>query len=93
MQQLARIPFSELKIDRSFVLNAAERESSRVLLSSSLEMGRKLRLKTVAEGVETLVHWNILQNLGCDIAQGYFIAKPMEAQACEDWATRWTPPD
>jgi EAL domain-containing protein (putative c-di-GMP-specific phosphodiesterase class I)/ActR/RegA family two-component response regulator len=51
MQQLARIPFSELKIDQSFVLNATEKESSKVLLSSSLEIARKLGLKAVAEGV------------------------------------------
>jgi EAL domain-containing protein (putative c-di-GMP-specific phosphodiesterase class I) len=92
MQQLARIPFSELKIDQSFVLNADERESSRVILSSSLDMARKLGLKAVAEGVETLAHWNLLRDLGCDIAQGYFISKPMEAAAFESWALQWTPP-
>jgi EAL domain-containing protein (putative c-di-GMP-specific phosphodiesterase class I) len=92
MQQLARIPFSELKIDQSFVHNAAEKASGIVLLSSSLEMARKLRLKAVAEGVETPAHWHLLRNLGCDIAQGYFIAKPMEARALQDWAAQWTPP-
>jgi len=92
MQQLARIPFSELKIDQSFVHNATEKASGIVLLSSSLEMARKLGLKAVAEGVETQAHWNLLQNLGCDIAQGYFIAKPMEARALQDWSAQWTPP-
>ena len=93
MQQLSRIPFSELKIDQSFVLSALEKESSKVILSSSLDMARKLGLKAVAEGVETRAHWDLLQSLGCDIAQGYFIAKPMEAGALEGWARQWSPPD
>jgi len=93
MQQLSRIPFSELKIDQSFVFSAVEKESSKVILSSSLEMAQKLKLEVVAEGVETRAHWNLLQSLGCDVAQGYFIAKPMEAAAFQDWALSWRPPE
>jgi EAL domain-containing protein (putative c-di-GMP-specific phosphodiesterase class I) len=93
MQQLSRIPFTELKIDQSFVLSAIEKESSRVMLASSLDMAKKLGLKAVAEGVETRSHWDLLKNLGCDIAQGYFIAKPMEAAEFADWVLEWTPPD
>ena len=93
MQQLSRIPFSELKIDQSFVFSALEKESSRVILASSLDMAKKLKLKVVAEGVETRAHWNLLQGLGCDIAQGYFIARPMEAAAFQDWALTWRPPE
>ncbi|HZQ73620.1 MAG TPA: EAL domain-containing protein, partial [Burkholderiales bacterium] len=92
MQQLSRIPFTELKIDQSFVMSAVEKQSSKVILESSLDMARKLKLKAVAEGVETRAHWNLLQNLGCDIAQGYFIAKPMEAAAFLDWTLQWHPP-
>lgn len=92
MQQLSRIPFTELKIDQSFVMSAVEKESSQVILASSLDMARKLKLKAVAEGVETRAHWNLLQKLGCDIAQGYFIAKPMEAAAFLDWVLQWHPP-
>ncbi len=93
MQQLSRIPFTELKIDQSFVMSATEKESSKVILSSSLDMAKKLKLKVVAEGVETRAHWNLLKELGCDIAQGYFIAKPMEAAAFGDWALTWHPPE
>jgi EAL domain-containing protein (putative c-di-GMP-specific phosphodiesterase class I) len=93
MQQLSRIPFTELKIDQSFVFSALEKESSKVILSASLEMARKLGLKAVAEGVETRAHWNLLQSLGCDIAQGSFIAKPMEAAAFEEWALQWCLPE
>jgi len=93
MQQLARIPFTELKIDQSFVFSAVEKEASKVILASSLDMAKKLKLKSVAEGVETRAHWNLLQSLGCDIAQGYFIAKPMEAAAFRDWTLQWRPPE
>jgi EAL domain-containing protein (putative c-di-GMP-specific phosphodiesterase class I) len=93
MQQLSRIPFNELKVDQSFVLSATEKEPSRVILASSLDMARKLKLKSVAEGVETHAHWNLLQGLGCDIAQGYFIARPMEAAALRKWTLDWRAPD
>jgi EAL domain-containing protein (putative c-di-GMP-specific phosphodiesterase class I) len=93
MQQLSRIPFSELKIDQSFVYSAVEKETARVMLSSSLELAKKLKLKSVAEGVETRAHWNLLRELGCDIAQGYFIAKPMAAAEFQDWALAWRAPE
>ncbi len=92
MQQLSRIPFNELKIDQSFVFSAIEKEASRVILASSVDMAKKLKLKSVAEGVETRAHWNLLQGLGCDIAQGYFIAKPMEAAAFREWTLAWRAP-
>lgn len=93
MQQLSRIPFTELKIDQSFVFSAVEKESSRVMLASTLDMAKKLKLKVVAEGVETRAHWNLLQSLGCDIGQGYFIARPMEAAAFQQWTLDWRPPE
>lgn len=86
MQQLTRIAFTELKIDRSFVTNAAKHASARVILESSLDMARKLKIRTVAEGVETQSDWDLLHELGCECAQGYFIAKPMDAGAFLDWA-------
>jgi EAL domain-containing protein (putative c-di-GMP-specific phosphodiesterase class I)/DNA-binding NarL/FixJ family response regulator len=85
MQQLTRIPFTELKIDRSFVNNAVTREPARVMLTSSLNIARQLHLKAVAEGVETQQEWDMLRELGCDLAQGYFIAKPMDAGAYVTW--------
>jgi EAL domain-containing protein (putative c-di-GMP-specific phosphodiesterase class I)/AmiR/NasT family two-component response regulator len=89
MQQLTRIPFTELKIDRSFVANAAGQESARVILESNLDMARKLKMTTVAEGVETGADWNLLRLLGCDLAQGYFVARPMEATAYVSWVRSW----
>jgi EAL domain-containing protein (putative c-di-GMP-specific phosphodiesterase class I) len=89
MQQLSRISFTELKIDRSFVHGAATRRHLRTILESSLELARKLKLKSVAEGVETEADWQLLRELGCDVAQGYYVAKPMPAEQFWDWHTRW----
>ena len=89
MQQLTRIAFTELKIDQSFVANAARQESARVILQSSLDMAKKLNITAVAEGVETQADWDLLQQMGCGLAQGYFIARPMEAGVYEDWVRNW----
>jgi EAL domain-containing protein (putative c-di-GMP-specific phosphodiesterase class I) len=85
MQQLTRIAFTELKIDRAFVANATHDKSARVILASSLDMARQLDLVAVAEGVETEADWALLAELGCELAQGYLIARPMDAKAFEDW--------
>jgi EAL domain-containing protein (putative c-di-GMP-specific phosphodiesterase class I)/AmiR/NasT family two-component response regulator len=89
MQQLTRIAFTELKIDQSFVTNAAKQESARVILESSLDMAKRLNITAVAEGVETQADWNLLRQLGCGLAQGYFIARPMEAGAYLNWVRGW----
>ena len=89
MQQLTRIAFTELKIDQSFVANAAKQESARVILGSSLDMAKKLNITAVAEGVETQQDWDLLRQLGCGLAQGYFMARPMEAGAFLDWVQGW----
>ena len=88
MQQLARIPFTELKVDRSFVHGAHERNNLRVILQSALDMARRLDLVTVAEGIETLQDWRLLQQCGCNIGQGYLIARPMAAPQLPAWLKR-----
>ena len=85
IQQLTHIPFTELKIDRSCVAKLATRESAMVVLKASLDIAKQLKIKVVAEGVETLEEWKVLQELGCNIAQGHFIARPMDAQAYVAW--------
>ncbi len=93
MQQLSRIPFTELKIDQSFVVGANQKNSCRVILESSLDMARKLGLQVVAEGVETRADWELLKLLGCDVVQGYFIARPLAAAQVAAWATEWVRPE
>lgn len=85
MQQLSRIPFTELKIDRSFVNGAHANENLRVMLHSAIEMARGLGLTTVAEGVETMQDWALLRGYGCDLGQGWLIGKAMPADALPAW--------
>jgi EAL domain-containing protein (putative c-di-GMP-specific phosphodiesterase class I) len=78
LQQLTRVAFTELKIDQGFVTGCAANSSSRAIVESSVEMARRLDIKSVAEGVETQADWDVLKAVGCDVAQGFFIAKPMQ---------------
>jgi EAL domain-containing protein (putative c-di-GMP-specific phosphodiesterase class I) len=86
MQQLTRIALTELKIDRSFVANAVKQESAKSVVQASLDMARRLNIASVATGVETHEDWVLVRQLCCQTAQGYFIAKPMAAQAFLEWS-------
>jgi len=77
MEQLTRIPFSELKIDRGFVRDAASRRSRRTVFEASVAIASRLGLATVAEGVETASDWSLVQELGCDMAQGWLFGRAM----------------
>ncbi len=81
MQQLARVPFTELKIDQGFVTGCAQNRAARVIVEASLALAHGLGLKAVAEGIETEEDWDTLKATGCDIAQGYFLARPLEEEA------------
>ena len=85
MVQLARIPFSELKIDKSFVLSAMSSSESRTIIKAIVGLGQALDLKVVAEGVEDQETLDFLKHLGCDLAQGYFIARPMPPDNVAGW--------
>lgn len=85
MQQLSRIAFSELKIDRSFVCRVGESAHLANIVHSALDIGQRLGLTTVAEGVETLEELKILRNMGCDEIQGYLFARPMPACDVLPW--------
>jgi EAL domain-containing protein (putative c-di-GMP-specific phosphodiesterase class I)/ActR/RegA family two-component response regulator len=89
MTQLRNIPFVELKIDRSFVHGADRDLAARAIVDASLAMARQLGLKSVAEGVEVLTDWHQMRALGCDIAQGFFIARPMPADQFDVWLAGW----
>lgn len=81
MQQLTRMAFTELKIDATFVQGVAENHAQQVLVASCIDIAHKLNAHCVAEGVETEADWLALKNMGCDTAQGFYIAKPMDLPA------------
>ncbi len=89
MQQLMRIPFSEMKIDRSFVSGASQNHALELVLSSSFALCRQLERRSVAVGVETRSDLDFLIKLGCSYAQGFYIAKPMEGSALPVWMKEW----
>jgi len=85
MQQLSRFPFTELKIDRAFVHGAPQREQLRAILQSAVDMGRRLGITTVAEGVETEAELQLLKVLGCRQVQGYLISQPLPGHQMVSW--------
>jgi EAL domain-containing protein (putative c-di-GMP-specific phosphodiesterase class I)/ActR/RegA family two-component response regulator len=89
LAQLRDIPFDELKIDYSFVHGAHHDATRRAIFSASLGMARQLRMKSVAEGVEDRADWDFLRAQDCDLAQGYFIARPMAAEDLPAWLAGW----
>lgn len=85
MAQLARLPFSEMKVDKSFVMTASASQESRTIIESIIHLGHNLELRVAAEGVEDHGTLEFLKHAGCDYAQGFFIARPMTADRIEDW--------
>ncbi|MEQ1528337.1 MAG: EAL domain-containing protein [Methylococcales bacterium] len=84
-EQLGRIPFTELKLDRSFVSKGHHDATARAILEGSMDMAQKLKLTTIAEGVETQADLELVRSLNCDCIQGYLIAKPMPIPELMDW--------
>jgi len=89
LAQLRDVPFDELKIDRSFVHRSAQDPSLRAILEASLGLARQLGLTTVGEGIEEREDWDFLRASGCDMAQGYFVAKPMPGEELVAWISAW----
>jgi EAL domain-containing protein (putative c-di-GMP-specific phosphodiesterase class I)/FixJ family two-component response regulator len=92
LENLSRIPVSELKIDMNFVLAAMTDHTAGAIVRNSLSLGHELGLTVVAEGVETAQHWHWLRQIGCDIAQGYLVARPLAPDALDAWPRRWSLP-
>ncbi|MGB4248582.1 MAG: EAL domain-containing response regulator [Pseudohongiellaceae bacterium] len=85
MLQLVRLPFSEIKIDKSFVMTAMRSGESRAVIKSIVELGHSLGLRSSAEGVEDDETLGFLDEIGCQLAQGYRIARPMMADDALAW--------
>ena len=84
LSYLKRYPIDKLKIDRSFVMDTPGDSDDVAIVTAIVQLGRSLKLRTVAEGVETPEQRALLQQLGCDLAQGYGIARPMAADKVVD---------
>jgi diguanylate cyclase (GGDEF)-like protein len=80
---LHRLPFDSLKIDRSFVNNVGENGENSEILQTIVSLAKNLKMRVIAEGIETDMQLNLLQNLGCDYGQGYLLARPQTADNLE----------
>jgi diguanylate cyclase (GGDEF)-like protein/PAS domain S-box-containing protein len=88
LSYLSQLPVNEIKIDRSFVMNMAESDNDAVIVRSTIDLGRNLGLQVVAEGVETEQAWDELSELGCTLAQGYYLSRPVPAADLTEWLLR-----
>ena len=82
---LKRLPVSEIKVDRSFVMNMDQDEDDATIVRSTIDLGRNLGLDVVAEGVESEQVWDRLKALGCTAAQGYYLSRPVPAPELRTW--------
>ena len=85
---LKKLPVSEIKIDKSFVLEMLKDESDATIVKATIQLGHNLGLKVVAEGVEDEKTYLVLKDMGCDILQGFFISRPAPAKDFVDWVQR-----
>jgi diguanylate cyclase (GGDEF)-like protein/PAS domain S-box-containing protein len=86
---LKHLNIHTLKIDRSFIKDIANNANDLTIVRSTLRMAHGLDLTVVAEGIEQREHYDMLRELGCDIGQGYWIAKPMPADKLFAWSQAW----
>jgi EAL domain-containing protein (putative c-di-GMP-specific phosphodiesterase class I) len=89
---LGRLPVDEIKIDRSFVLKMSTSDGDRTIVQASIELAHKFGKRVVAEGVEDTTTLHLLEEMGCDQAQGYLISRPLSAEQLEGWLESWVPP-
>jgi EAL domain-containing protein (putative c-di-GMP-specific phosphodiesterase class I) len=85
LSYIMRLPVHELKIDRSFISRMGVNDELSTIVRSTIDLGHNLGLKVVAEGVEDLSVWNMLRTLGCDDAQGFYMSRPLSADALAAW--------
>ena len=85
LSYIRKLPVDEIKIDKSFVLNMNTVADDAVIVRTLLELARNLDLTVVAEGVEDRETWYMLAGLGCNVAQGYYMSRPIETETFENW--------
>jgi EAL domain-containing protein (putative c-di-GMP-specific phosphodiesterase class I) len=89
LKMLRQMPFSEIKIDRSFVSDATTSRDSRMIVKSIMDLAANMEMRCVAEGVETEETAALLEQLGACDMQGFLIAQPMPVEAVADWLATW----
>ena len=86
--QLYQAPFTELKIDQHFVMRMLEDDEALSIVKICILLAKELKMTSVAEGIESQEVWDKLEQLGCDLAQGYLISKPVPIDVCCEWVAQ-----
>ena len=89
LMQLRQLPFTEVKIDQSFIADAARSRDCRLIIQSVADLAHGLGLTATAEGVETLDQLRLVRELGCDLVQGYLVSPPLEPQDLKAWKQKF----
>jgi EAL domain-containing protein (putative c-di-GMP-specific phosphodiesterase class I)/FixJ family two-component response regulator len=92
LEKLRQLPFSALKIDKTFVRRMDRDPPSRAIVENCIELGHDLGLTVVAEGAETASVWDALSETACDLVQGFFVREPAEPEVLAQWLPSWTRP-
>ncbi|EKE08979.1 MAG: Response regulator [uncultured bacterium] len=85
LSELHRLPFNELKIDQSFVSGFESSPDAQKIIKSIISLGHMLGLTVTAEGIDSKLAWAFLNNEGCDLAQGFYISRPLEKEVLKEW--------
>jgi len=85
LSQLHRVPFNELKVDKSFVMGMDTDDEAKAIVKTCIVLGHELNMKIVAEGVESQSTYELLKEMGCDIAQGYYVSRPLSEKDFQLW--------
>lgn len=93
LPQLRHVPVSALKIDQSFITHMPDSAEDANIVRSTIQMGRSLNLHVVAEGVESAEHLRALEKFGCHTVQGFYLSRPIPAEAVTDWIRAYRPGD
>jgi EAL domain-containing protein (putative c-di-GMP-specific phosphodiesterase class I) len=88
---LKHLPVKEIKIDQSFVRDMLDDDDDLAILQGVISLAHAFKREVIAEGMETMAHGVRLLQLGCELAQGYGIARPMPAQDISNWVANWKP--
>lgn len=86
MLALVRMPFSEVKVDKTFVMTSADSRESRLVIKAIIELAHSLNMQVAAEGIEDNTALELLRKMGCDQAQGYYIGRPMLPEVFIEWS-------
>jgi EAL domain-containing protein (putative c-di-GMP-specific phosphodiesterase class I) len=93
LSYLKRLPVQEVKIDRTFVATMVSDESDAAIVRSVVDLGTNLQLRVVAEGVEDEATWQQLAGMGCHVAQGFHLSRPMPIEEFPAWLQRYESSD